>query len=143
MGFRERSLTEEMTSKDVSGGHRVVRVHHWALWWFYVGVACAVVAVVNILFRKLTPTQETITLILAVLYWCLGGLVCWALEGIQVEKKASLRKPASPVIMARDKEWHSASEFRLPGTGKALLQFPYKHGTRETLAHYGLRNKGR
>jgi hypothetical protein len=46
------------------------RVHHWVLWWFYVGIACGVVALVNILFRELTRTQETVILAIGVFFGC-------------------------------------------------------------------------
>jgi hypothetical protein len=122
----------------------LIRIHHWVLWWLYLGVACGVAAVVNIVFGNPSRLQEAIILILGVLFWCLGGLVCWAFDGIRVEKEAPPARKLEPlVINARDREWRSASEFRLPGTGKALLRFPYKRrSSQETLAHYGLHYRG-
>jgi len=60
-------------------------IHRWVLWWFYVGVACGVVALVNILTRDLTRIQERIILVIGVLFWLMGGLVCYACEGIQID----------------------------------------------------------
>src|SRR5215469_15671748 len=100
-------------------------VHHWVLWWFYVGIACGVVALVNVLFRDLTRTQETVILVLGVLFWLLGGLVCYAYEGIQLIVKPQQQPPRRETRKddgqkSREdddqKEWHPASDFVLPGT---------------------------
>ena len=32
--------------------HFRVRIRHWVAWWFYVGVVCGVIALVNILGRR-------------------------------------------------------------------------------------------
>jgi hypothetical protein len=138
-------VVREMVNGSCPQSHSsLIRIHHWVLWWLFLGVACGVAAVVNIVLGNLSHLQEAIILMFGVLFWCLGGLVCWAFDGIRVEKKApSARRLEPPAINARDKEWHSASEFRLPGTGKTLLRFPYKRrSSRETLAHYGLSYRG-
>lgn len=31
-----------------------LRIHHWVLWWFDVGIVCGAVALVNIFSRDLT-----------------------------------------------------------------------------------------
>jgi|SRR6516165_4752880 hypothetical protein len=62
-----------------------LHVHHWVVWWFYVGVACGAVAIVNILSRSLTRTQDDVVLTLGVLFWGMGGLLCWAFEAIRFE----------------------------------------------------------
>ena len=64
----------------------VLHVRRWVRWWFYVGVACGAVALANIFFRNLTRAQEDAILFVGVMHWLLGGLVCWALDGIKVEK---------------------------------------------------------
>jgi hypothetical protein len=143
--LRRSTSSKEMVNDDSSpqSHSSLIRIHHWVLWWLFLGVACGVAAVVNIVFGNPSRLQEAIILILGVLFWCLGGLVCWAFDGIRVEKKVRPARKLEPlVINTRDKEWHSASEFRLPGTGKALLRFPYEHrSSRETLAHYALRHR--
>ena len=98
------------------------RVHHWVLWWLYLGIACGVVALVNILFRELTRTQETVILAIGVFFWLLGGLVCYACEGIQLIVKPQ-QQPPHPETRGDDdqKEWHPASEFVLPGTQRRFL----------------------
>lgn len=102
--------------------HVHLRIHHWVLWWFYVGVVLGVVAVVNILMRDLARPQERAILILGLLFWVLGGFVCHAFDGIRV---VASRKPhqqaAKETIRDRDKEWHPASDFVLPGSHKHLL----------------------
>jgi len=64
----------------------VLHIRRWVVWWFYVGVVCGVVALANIFFRNLTRGQEEAILFLGVLHWILGGLVCWAWEGVKLEK---------------------------------------------------------
>ena len=125
--------------KKVGRTHSVIHVHRWVLWWAYVGIACGIVALVNIIFRHLTHAQENVILILGVVNWAMGGLICWATEGIRVEKESSLgppRKPAPPARILPDHEWHSASEFRLPGNAHLFLRFPYQQTSREPFDHY-------
>jgi hypothetical protein len=60
-----------------------------------------------------------------VLFWLLGGLVCYACDSVQIEKP---RQPAPHDEAPRaeqQKEWHAASDFLLPGGRKSLL--PPKH----------------
>ena len=79
-----------------------IRVHHWVIWWFFVGVACGIVALLNIFFRDLTQTQERAILLLGVLHWVLGGLVCYAFEGIQVVRnERHVQNPARNPVRAR------------------------------------------
>jgi hypothetical protein len=65
--------------------HIHLRIHRWVLWWFYVGLVCGVVALVNILTRDLTRRQERIILVIGVWFWLLGGLVCYACDSVQIE----------------------------------------------------------
>lgn len=119
----------------------VFRVHPWVLWWFYFGVVCGVVAVANILFRNLTRTQERILLVVGIMHWLLGGLVCWACEGIRTEK------PKPPPIETRveskppEKEWHPASDFLLPGGGHTLLPPSHAHRSRELVEAFALQHR--
>src|SRR4249919_1227123 len=55
-----------------------VRVRRWVMWWFYVGVFCGGIALANIFGRDLTRAQERVLLLIGVLHWLLGGVVCWA-----------------------------------------------------------------
>jgi hypothetical protein len=66
--------------------HIHFRIHHWVLWWFYVGVVCGVVALVNILSRDLSRTQERVILVIGMMFWLLGGLVAHAYDGVKIEK---------------------------------------------------------
>ena len=74
--------------------HIHLRVHHWVLWWFGVGIVCGVIALVNILSRDLTRPQDRVIVVIGVLFWLLGGLVCHAYDGIQIEEHK--RPSASP-----------------------------------------------
>jgi formate-dependent nitrite reductase membrane component NrfD len=66
--------------------HLHVRIHHWVLWWFWVGVVCAVVVGVNLLTRTLTRPQEDAVVIVGAIYWLLGGLVCHAFDGVKIDR---------------------------------------------------------
>ena len=105
--------------------HFRVRIHHWVLWWFYVGIVCGAIAVGTILARDLTRTDERVILVIGVLFWLQGGLVCWAYDSIQIEKQhqGSPRGELPSVEEAR--EWHSASDFLLPGRRNSLLPPKY------------------
>jgi hypothetical protein len=101
--------------------HIHVRIHRWVVWWVYVGLVGGVVALVNILGRHLTRTEEQTFIIFGVLHWFLGGFVCWALEGIQVQPAPQLPEQQPPARNSSGMEWHPASDFVLPGRGKRLL----------------------
>jgi len=101
-----------------------------------IGVLAGIVAVVNILFRHLTHQQISWLLIFGLVNWGLGGLICYATEAIRIEEPPPQRKSPPKILILPDHEWHSASEFRLPGSGRLLLRFPYKHTSRETFDHY-------
>ena len=56
-----------------------------------------------------------------VLHWLLGGLVCYACEGIQVEAPRQPPKTNQPASIDQETEWYPASYFVLPGRGGKLL----------------------
>ena len=130
MSKKQAALWKELLSRPISQHfqrfhpekaiHFNVRIHRWVFWWFYVGVACGVVALTNILFRDLTRTQEKVILAVGVLHWLLGGLVCYAFEGIQVEEPPQPQKNNQPASVVQDTEWYPASCFVLPGRGGKL-----------------------
>jgi hypothetical protein len=101
--------------------HIHLRIHHWVVWWFYVGLVCGVVALVNILSRNLTRSQEDVVLVLGAVHWILGGLVCYSFEGIRIETPKKKPDPAPPTPPPDEKEWHFASEFLQSGRRKGLL----------------------
>lgn len=104
--------------------HVHLRVRRWVLWWVYVGLICGTVAVVNILGHHLTGTQDRILILIGTAHWILGGIVCWAFDGVQVET----RPPVAPPRLRQAKpstEYHPASDFLLPGGRKSLL--PWVH----------------
>ena len=99
-----------------------LRVHHWVVWWFVIGVICGVVALVNILSRNLTRSQEDAVLVFGVINWVLGGLVCYSLEAVRLEgppkttPREHFEAPHHELT-----EWHPASDFLQPGRRKRLL----------------------
>jgi hypothetical protein len=60
-----------------------LRVHHWVLWWFCIGLVCGVIAMVNIFTRDLTRSQDHVILLVGIIFWALGGVVSWASESIE------------------------------------------------------------
>jgi hypothetical protein len=101
--------------------HVHVRIHRWAVWWFSIGVVGGIVALVNILGRHLTRSEEQTFIIVGLVHWFLGGFICWALQGIQVQPPPELPDQQLPTRAGQETEWHPASDFLLPGGGKRLL----------------------
>lgn len=82
----EKQVSSARAMQCEHGAITVLRIRRWVRWWFYVGVICGILALANIFLRNLTRRQEDIVLFLGVMHWLLGGLVCWAWDGIKVEK---------------------------------------------------------
>lgn len=106
-----------------------VRIHRWVLWWSWIGVGLGAIALINILFRDLTRRQEQFILAVGAMNWVLGGVVCYCLGGIRIENASGRPKadnlPAGAVQLPPLKQWHSASEFVLPGRRQSLLPPKY------------------
>jgi H+/Cl- antiporter ClcA len=99
--------------------HLHIRIHRWVVWWLSLGVVFGAIALVNILFRDLTRTQDKIILLIGVVHWVLGGIVCWAFEGIKITPPVL---PEHHESAQKDfREWHSPSDFILPGGRKSIL----------------------
>lgn len=106
--------------------HIHLRIHRWVIWWFYVGVIGGAIALVNILGHNLTGAQDRFLLIMGAAFWLLGGIVCWAFESVSVEPPKAPPPPArKPANAAPETEWHSPSDFLLPGGRRSLL--PWRH----------------
>ena len=99
--------------------HLHVHVRRWVVWWIYIGIVCGAIALVNILMRNLTHTQDDVILVLGAVHWLLGGLVCWTFDGVKIVSQAPESRPCPH--LEDEKEWHCASEFVLPGTTHSLL----------------------
>jgi hypothetical protein len=103
------------------------KVHRWVVWWFYIGVACGVVAVVNILNRHLDRTHEEIVLMIGVIHWVLGGVACYFYDSVRIEKNSIQELPVKDGRKSEEqKEWHAASDFLLPGGRQSLLRPRYR-----------------
>lgn len=94
--------------------HIHLRIHHWVLWWFYIGVVVGIVALVNIFFRNLTRTQDHVILLVGLINWVLGGIVCWAFEGVTIRNLPE-KHDVKPKPKDQEREWHPASDFLFPG----------------------------
>ena len=102
--------------------HFHVRIRHWVAWWFYVGVVCGVIALVNIVARDLSPTQKDVVLMVGAMFWLLGGLACYGCDGVKIEVPSqTCGIPTGPGTSRQQMEWHCASEFVLPGNQKSIL----------------------
>jgi hypothetical protein len=100
--------------------HIHVRIRKWVIWWLALGMVFGAVALLNILLRDLSRMQDKVILIVGILHWVLGGLVCWAYDGIKVD---AARPPQrnQPARIEVEREWHSASDFVQPGARKSML----------------------
>ncbi|GEM_PF-3442097 len=116
-------------------------VRRWVLWWLYVGVACGVVAVSNIIFGDLTRTQEHALIFLGIMHWLLGGLVCWGFGGIKAEPPRQPRAEEHSDAASSEKEWHAASEFVFPGARHAFLPPSRAQRDREAVDVYMLEHQ--
>jgi hypothetical protein len=105
--------------------HIHLKIHRWVLWWFYVGVLCGVIALVNILTRDLTRLQEHVILIIGVLHWVLGGFVCWAFDGVRIHEPPAPTERHEITPPEPGRGWHPGSDFVLPGGRKSLLPPKY------------------
>lgn len=109
----------------INSSHFHVRIQHWVLVWFYVGIACGVIALINILFRDLSPADIRLTLIFGVLNWALLGVVCYCLDGVKIEKPHQASEKTTKSASEQPLEWHAASDFLLPGSRKSILPPKY------------------
>ena len=111
----------------------VIRIRRWVAWWFCLGVICGAVALINIFFRDLTRKQDQVILFLGVVHWLLGGLVCWAWEGVRLDKtkRDAAQKPATNI--AQEPE-HVASQLVVHTRGQAFR--PRSRIRQELLVRY-------
>jgi hypothetical protein len=101
-----------------------IHVKHWVVWWFYLGVACGVIGLINIFLRDLSSAGIRLVLIFGVLHWVLGGVVCYCYDGVKIVQPTQTRTGAEHAA-SKEIEYHSASDFVLPGGRKSL--FPPKY----------------
>ena len=99
--------------------HIHVRIHRWVIWSLVLGVVGGAVALLNIFMHHLSRGQEDAILVVGLVHWVLGGLVCWALGSVTVE--APPRKREEPQRIEEEREWHPGSDFLQPGGRKSLL----------------------
>lgn len=104
--------------------HIHIRIHRWVIWWLCLGIVFGAIALVNILFRELTRTQDKVILLVGIVHWVLGGVVCWAFEGVKITPATPL-EPEQPAGTEAVKEWHSPSDFVQPGSRKSMLPPKY------------------
>lgn len=73
--------------------HIHLSVRQWVVWWFYIGIIAGVVALVNILFRDLTRSQDHVILVVGIAFWAFGGFVCWASDSVRWQYRPPSRPP--------------------------------------------------
>ena len=96
-----------------------LRIRRWVIWWFWLGVVCGAVAILNIVTRNLNRPQELIILFIGVMNWVLGGVICWAF-GIHIVQPSPPASPTREAHSTPELEWHSASDFLMPGRRRLL-----------------------
>ena len=94
--------------------HVHLRIRRWVTWWFYVGLIFGAIALANVLFRDLTRAQEREIFFSGVMFWTLGGLICYAFDGIRVMPRMQ-KQGVKMEVHSDETEWHPASDFLLPG----------------------------
>ena len=99
------------------------------MWWFGIGVTCGVVALANILGRTdLSRIQEQAILLTGVAFWLLGGLVCYAFNGIRFDAPSQEPKhdepPQNPgtIRMACRVRLPAARKSQEPAAAEALIK---------------------
>jgi len=104
----------------------VLKVRRWVIWWICLGVICGGVALINIFFRDLTRAQDRVILFVGVVFWLLGGLVCWAWEGVQLHKinGEAAGKPAPDVL---DKPEQQLSSELIAYQSRQTLSHGFRH----------------
>jgi hypothetical protein len=106
-----------------------LRFHRWVIWWLYVGILGGLIAGTNLLANHLTAAQDRILILLGAAHWILGGIVCWAFDGVRVESGEPSQTPptAAPRDPAQATEYHPASDFLLPGHGHGHNILRWRH----------------
>jgi hypothetical protein len=92
-----------------------LRIRPWVIWWFWLGVVCGAVAILNIVTRNLNRPQELIILFIGVMNWVLGGVICWAF-GIHIVQPSP---PVSPTKEAHCTRARVAFGLRLSIAGSS------------------------
>lgn len=106
--------------------HMHLRIQRWVVWWFYLGVICGVIALAIIFGDNFTRSQERILLLIGTAHWLLGGIVCWAFDSVKMEARhAEPPVTQKPPKSGVETEWHSPSDFLLPGGRQSVL--PWRH----------------
>jgi hypothetical protein len=94
-----------------------IRIERWVIWWIGLGLAVGFIAVANMIGRNLSRSQEDVLWAVGALNWFLGGLVCWSLRAVQVQRVNESTPHLDP---PNEKEWHSPSDFVIPGARHVL-----------------------
>jgi hypothetical protein len=74
--------------------HVHTRIQHWVVDWFYLGLICAVVVLVNLLARTLSADTLILALFFGALSWLIGGIVCYGYEGLNWQGMGTDRRRA-------------------------------------------------
>jgi hypothetical protein len=103
-----------------------LRVHRWVIWWVCLGILGGAIAIANIVGHRLSAAQEEMLITFGVAFWLLGGIFCWALEGIRVDSPfPTPPAPGHQRVQESTREYHPASDFLLPGNRRSIL--PWRH----------------
>jgi hypothetical protein len=97
------------------------RIQHWIVDWLWLGMVCIIVALVNIFARPFSDRTASLVLFFTGLSWVIGGIICYGFEGIKPPLPSGKAHSETPAGDAPVQEWHSASDFVIPGTRKTFI----------------------
>jgi hypothetical protein len=98
-----------------------LRVRRWVFDWFVIGVVCGIVVLVNVFFRKPSADDVALSLFFGGLYWVIGGIICYGLEGVKFEPPHAVEHGETIMTTADQRQYHCASDFVLPGNSRHLF----------------------
>ncbi len=92
-------------------------------------IDCGVIAVVNILTLNLKRVQVLVILIVGAVHWVLGGVFCWALDGVRIHEIRE--RPHAPEH--RDSALPGDTGGMASGIGLCPSRQPEEHAAAEVL----------
>jgi hypothetical protein len=102
-----------------------MRIQHWIVDWFYLGLVCGVVVLVNLFARTVSADTLTLVIFFGGLAWFIGGIICYGYEGIGTQGWPPEPRHRAGGQEEQPLEWHCASDFLIPGTHKTYVPQHY------------------
>ncbi len=86
-----------------------IRLSRWVVRWFWSSVGLGAIAIANMIGRDLTRRQDRNILMLGIVNWVLGGLICFALDAVRIQSAAR-------------EDGHEASDFHFAGKRRVFCR---------------------